>query len=124
MTWKKIILHCMKKQTWEKIRFNDFHSDLSIESCGFIHCSDPQNFWRVIHHFKDIQEDLVLLIIDPSLLRSPVKWEDLDKCGRNYPHIYGKLNLDAVIDCILLQRNKKDDFFISENENKYSIRLT
>ena len=31
-----------------------------------------------------------------DLLDAPVKWEDLEGCGRTYPHIYGPIKADAV----------------------------
>ncbi|WP_307413511.1 DUF952 domain-containing protein [Paenibacillus sp. W2I17] len=31
-----------------------------------------------------------------SKIKSKVVWEDLYNEGRQYPHIYGELNLDAV----------------------------
>jgi len=42
------------------------------------------------------QPDLLLLHIDESKLTSPVKFELAPSINEEFPHIYGRLNLDAV----------------------------
>lgn len=53
--------------------------------------------WRVAPNFKILIDILVLLCIDTDKLESEVRWEDLDNCGRSYPHVYGLFNLNAVV---------------------------
>jgi uncharacterized protein (DUF952 family) len=50
------------------------------------------------------RSDLVLLVIDPARLRSELRWEapagppaDGIEPGDSFPHIYGPLNLEAVV---------------------------
>lgn len=95
-----MILHCMKKDTWEKIRNEAYFGQAQIESEGFIHCSPVEYFHRVAPNFREIKEELVLLLIDEDLLSVEVKWEDGDSCGRYYPHIYGLVDLKAVTDVL------------------------
>ena len=92
-----MILHCLKKETYEEIQNDKYYGKRNIELEGFIHCSPVEYMWRVAPNFKEVPHELVLLCIDESRLESEVRWEDGDHCGRNYPHIYGLLNLDAVI---------------------------
>ena len=42
--------------------------------------------------------DLVLLTIDTERVASPIRYELVPGQDLPYPHIYGPLNLDAVID--------------------------
>lgn len=91
-----MILHCMKKSTWEERRNKDFWGKRNIEAEGFIHCSQPEFFWRVAPNFDNIDDELVILCIDESKLSAKVKYEDGDNCGRSYPHIYGMINNSAV----------------------------
>jgi uncharacterized protein (DUF952 family) len=42
------------------------------------------------------RDDLLLLKIDPQKLSAPVKYEDVGD-GRLFPHIYGPLDVSAVI---------------------------
>jgi len=91
-----VILHCMKKETWEKVKDNKYFGEKSLELEGFVHCSPVEYMWRVAPNFKDVTDELVLLCIDTDKLKSEVRWEDGDKCGRSYPHVYGLINTDAV----------------------------
>lgn len=92
-----MILHCMKKTTWEERKHKLAWGNRNIQADGFIHCSTAEYFWRVAPNFKDIEEELVLLCIDESKLKAEVRYEDGDNCGRFYPHVYGLINNDAVI---------------------------
>ncbi len=43
------------------------------------------------------RRDLVLLVVDVTRLHAPLRYEDCYAAGQAYPHLYGPLNLDAVI---------------------------
>jgi uncharacterized protein (DUF952 family) len=47
----------------------------------------------VNHYYADIP-DLVLLWIDPKLLKPTISWDAVGK--ESYPHVCGPINLDAV----------------------------
>ncbi len=80
-----------------------YHAD-SLSTQGFIHCSKPSQIVDVANAFYRGQQGLVLLVIDPSKLISELKWEppaepepSHARADDLFPHIYGPLNLDAVI---------------------------
>jgi uncharacterized protein (DUF952 family) len=61
----------------------------------FIHASPADQLTRVANkHYRGVK-DLHLLCVDPRRVRAPVRWEPA--AGGLYPHIYGPLNLDAVL---------------------------
>ena len=101
-----MILLCMKKTTWEERKDKECWGKRNIDADGFIHCSTVEYFWRVAPIFNDIKEELVLVCIDESKLKSEVKYEDGDNCGRAYPHVYGLINNDAVIEVLPFLRNE------------------
>ena len=105
-----MILHCMKKETWLERKNKQFWGKRNIEAEGFIHCSTVEYFWRVAPNFKEINEELLLLCIDESKLKSEVRYEDGDNCGRFYPHVYGLINNDAVIAVLPFLRNENGDY--------------
>lgn len=91
------ILHIMKKSAWEKRKNREFWGRRNVDAEGFIHCSQPEYFWRIAPNFEGTDEELVILCIDENkLLSAPVKYEDGDGCGRSYPHVYGMINNSAV----------------------------
>ena len=94
----KIILHCMKKSEWDKLKNEKLLNLLSPQ--GFIHCSTPDNFVYVAPNFKKLKDDLVLLCIDEGKVKAEVKYEEFESSGHFYPHIYGCLNADAIIDVV------------------------
>lgn len=93
-----ILLHITHKKEWTEAQRRGFYSAPSLESEGFIHCSTPSQVVGVAERFYTGQKELVLLVIDPGLLKAPVKFEPgSDKADELFPHIYGSLNLDAVL---------------------------
>jgi len=93
---QKIILHACAKTDWQKAQKEQEYKTSSLDTQGFIHCSEADTIIGVANsHWKD-RSDLVLLIIDSAKVKSEIKYELDPKGGKIYPHIYGPLNLDAV----------------------------
>lgn len=70
----------------------------TLEQEGFIHAS-REDQWRAVRtrFYADVPESLVLLEIDPARLTSELRVEEVVEAGDTFPHIYGPLNLDAVV---------------------------
>ena len=105
-----MILHCMKKTSWEERKEKEYWGKRNIEEEGCIHCSTVEYFWRVAPNFIDIKEELVLVCIDENKLKSELRYEDGDNCGRKYPHIYGLINNDAVIQVLPFLKNENGTY--------------
>ena len=75
------------------------------DGAAFIHCSHADQVAMVANSFyADVTESLRLLVIDVELLVSALCDEDLDAVGISFPHLYGPLNLDAVVDVRVYER--------------------
>ncbi|WCN37613.1 DUF952 domain-containing protein [Aneurinibacillus uraniidurans] len=75
---------------------------------GFIHATKGDDLLykvanRVYHNFD---AELLLLVIDEELVTSTIKYEQA-KDGNLYPHIYGPLNMDAIIEIKTMHRTKE-----------------
>jgi uncharacterized protein (DUF952 family) len=105
----------MKKMTWEERKNKEFWGQRNINADGFIHCSTIEYFWRVAENFISAKDEMVLLCIDEDKLQSEVKYEDGDNCGRLYPHVYGLINNDAVIQVLPFLKNE-DGTWIKNSE--------
>lgn len=91
-----MIAHCMKKNTWNKLRNDAYWGYQDLENEDLIHCSPIKYLWRVLPNFENEEEELVIICIDEEKLKAEVRYEDDDGCGRYYPHVYGPINSDAV----------------------------
>ncbi len=69
----------------------------SLDEVGFIHCSRREQVAVVANARYRGERALVLLVIDRDRVRAEVRDEDLEGSGDLFPHIYGPLNLDAVV---------------------------
>jgi glutathione S-transferase len=72
--------------------------DRTLAEEGFIHTSQAAQVERVANAFYQGVPDLVLLTIDTERVGSPIKYELVPGQDLPYPHIYGPLNVDAVVE--------------------------
>jgi uncharacterized protein (DUF952 family) len=71
----------------------------SLSEEGFIHASQATQVADVANMFyRGVPDELVLLVIDPDLVRAPIRYEHVPGAEDPFPHIYGPLNPDAVVD--------------------------
>lgn len=67
----------------------------SLDEEGFIHCARSHQLADVVDRYYGADAEIVLFEIDTDRLTSPL--QD-DAAGDDvYPHIYGPLNMDAVV---------------------------
>ena len=69
----------------------------SLEEQGFIHCSFDSQVQATADLIYRGRSDVLLLTIDTSRLRSEVRVESVDGGTNRFPHIYGPLPVDAVV---------------------------
>lgn len=92
-----MIYHVLKKENWQKAVEQGFYEAESLASEGFIHASKIHQVAGVLDRYFKGQQDLVVLHIDEHKLISPFTYEFSDSVNEEFPHIFGKLNLDAVL---------------------------
>jgi len=98
-----VIYHIAIRADWETAQTDGEYTrssvDKSLAEEGFIHASQASQVARTANKFyRDVPGDLVLLVIDPDLLRAEVRYEDVPGAELPFPHIYGPLNTDAVVE--------------------------
>lgn len=91
-----MILHITWSDEWQQAKAKGKYLSKTLAADGFIHCSAPEQVIGVADDLFRGQHGLVLLCIDEKKLQAEVRWEDLYDCGKDYPHVYGPINLDAV----------------------------
>jgi uncharacterized protein (DUF952 family) len=95
-----VILHITKRDAWEKAQALGSYRADTLESQGFIHCSTPAQAVRVANSLFRGQDDLVLLCIDSGEVEADIRYENLEGGEELFPHVYGPLNLSAVISAL------------------------
>jgi uncharacterized protein (DUF952 family) len=91
------ILHCTTRAAWDAAVAGGVYAADSLASEGFIHCSTPAQMLAVADARFRGRGGLVLLCIDADRLNSEVRYENLEGGTQLFPHVYGPLNLDAVL---------------------------
>jgi uncharacterized protein (DUF952 family) len=92
----QVILHIVARGEWERARREGVYRPASLAREGFIHCSAPAQVVRVANASFRGTKGLVLLCIDPAAVRAEIRREG-PAPDALFPHIYGPLNLDAVV---------------------------
>jgi glutathione S-transferase len=97
------IYHIAIRADWERALADGEYTRSSVDRTlaeeGFIHASQASQVARTANRFyRDVAGDLVLLVIDPGRLRAELRYEDVPGAELPFPHVYGPLNVDAVIE--------------------------
>jgi uncharacterized protein (DUF952 family) len=108
-----MIYHLTTRQAWRESQQRGEYRAESLESEGFIHSSTERQILPVAEAFFRGQSEILLLEIDPALLSSALRWEAPSGGtpppgvpeGDLFPHIYGPINLDAIVKVYNLESN-------------------
>lgn len=90
------IYHITKRELWEAAQPSGEYRAPDLESEGFIHASTAEQVVDVANNRFRARTGLVLLEIEASRVTPEIRFEEAENT-RKYPHIYGPLNLDAVV---------------------------
>jgi uncharacterized protein (DUF952 family) len=72
----------------------------SLAAEGFIHFSTERQLLRSAERFFAGRDDVVVVSVREDRLAAPLRFEVAH--GEPFPHLYGALNLDAVVDAVPL----------------------
>lgn len=101
-----MIYHAIPKTDWEKFKDKKEFTHPSLEKDGFIHFSLLEQVISIAYYtYRDSEDEILLLEVDEKKLNSKVLHEDLKLHGR-YPHVYGPINMDAVVNVYELERDR------------------
>ncbi len=107
-----LILHIARREEWEAEQAEGFYSPANFEREGFIHGSLPEQILGSAQKHYLGQRDLVLLGIDSRRVQAEIRFENLVGGSQPFPHIYGKLNRDAVIGTSSFEANSEGAFLL------------
>jgi uncharacterized protein (DUF952 family) len=96
------ILHVARAAEWRAAADGYVYAPSAFADEGFVHCCTPEQLDYVLDtHFRD-ERDLVLLTIEPTSLSSRIEWEPRPGPEGPFPHVYGPLDVRAVVEVATL----------------------
>jgi uncharacterized protein (DUF952 family) len=97
-----MIFHITDPDRWARSVAEGEHTGSSrgveLADEGFIHCSTQAQWPATVERFYADAESLLLLHIDETLLDVPLLYEHSGDAPDPFPHIYGPINLSAVVE--------------------------
>lgn len=97
-----VIYHVTTAAEWNKAREKGFYEAPSLHSEGFIHCSQEGQVAGVLERYFSGKTGLVKLVIDTDKLKSKYVFDWSPSAQDTFPHVYGPINAEAVVDIIAL----------------------
>jgi uncharacterized protein (DUF952 family) len=102
-----LMFHLALASDWEEAQAPGVYAvstlGRTLDEEGFIHASRADQWAGVRERFyTEVSEPLVLLTIDRSRLLAEVRDEVVPGLDETFPHIYGPVNVDAVVEARLL----------------------
>jgi uncharacterized protein (DUF952 family) len=89
------IYHITQESDWQAAKAQGFYHAPSLENEGFIHCSYQDQVCDTANRYYSGVHGLVLLEIAPEKLSC--HWlDELSTGDELFPHVYGRINLEAV----------------------------
>ena len=96
-----MIYHLTDAATWAASQAAGEHTGstrgVSLAEEGYIHCSTAEQWPGVVERYYADATDLLLLHLDEARLTAPLVYEQLGTAPAAFPHVYGPINLDAVV---------------------------
>lgn len=92
-----IVYHLTVEQEWEQAKLKGHYEAASLAEEGFIHCSEERQLSGVLARYFKGRKGLVKLLIETTRLASPLYYDWSPSIEDTFPHIYGPVNLDAVV---------------------------
>ncbi|MFK4289526.1 uncharacterized protein (DUF952 family) [Bacillus sp. RC240] len=100
-----MITKVITKRNWRITKNIGEINEASLKEEGFIHCSLLDQALKVAQKHFNHEKDVLLLTIDPSLVKAEIKYE-LASNGQEYPHVYGVINVEAIVEVVPFSKEK------------------
>lgn len=97
-----VFYHVTTAADWDAAKQRGEYIHPSLEAEGFIHCSQDHQVAGVLERYFAGKTDLVKLVIESDKLTSKYVFDWSKSTADTFPHVYGPINIDAVIDVIRL----------------------
>jgi uncharacterized protein (DUF952 family) len=97
-----VIYHITFAEEWNKAKQQGYYEHPSLAAEGFIHCSLDNQIEGVLKRYFEGKTGLVKLVIDTEKLTSRYVFDWSRSTADTFPHVYGPINVDAVIEVVAI----------------------
>jgi len=110
-----LIYHMALASRWHSWPQNTPYLPEAYADDGFVHCTAGDELMiKVANSFyRSVPGNFLALVVDTGRLTSRLEWEAPapgDQLAPSFPHIYGPINLDAIVDVKTMVRDAKGTF--------------
>lgn len=93
-----VIYHMCRADEWvQALESGSYPGSSQDRADGFIHFSTRDQVWTSAAKHRRGQDGILLLAVDAKSLGDALKWEP-SRGGQLFPHLYGPLDIGAVIE--------------------------
>lgn len=105
-----LIYHMLPANVWQAQSPTEPYCAATLATEGFVHCTqEPERLlWVANQFYQQISGDFVILCLETVQVQAEIRWEAAD--GHRFPHIYGPIELAAVVDVLPFPRNPNGQF--------------
>lgn len=109
-----IFYHIVTPGFWQQFAGLDYYEAPSLYTEGFIHASKGEQVEATLNRYYKNEQEVLLLKIEASMLVPELKYEVAPSVNQEFPHIYGRLNKDAIVEILPLAAAEGGGFAIAD----------
>jgi uncharacterized protein (DUF952 family) len=113
-----ILYHIATTRDWRRAQNEREYTHASLATEGFIHLSTAAQIESVANTFFVGVTDLLLLKLDSERLHHELRFDNAvapDGSTQPFPHLYGPLNMDAIVQVLRLDRDEDGQFRLADS---------
>jgi uncharacterized protein (DUF952 family) len=110
-----LIYHLAPADRWRAWPAGTPYVPAEYDADGFVHCTAGDDLMLQVANrfYRHVPGEWLLLVIDPARLTVPLRWERPapdDDLAPLFPHIYGPIHPEAVVEVRPVQRSADGTF--------------
>ena len=107
-----MIFHIATEEQWLNAKRLGEYTHASLEKEGFIHCSTREQIVNTANRYFMDYPHIFVLHIQEDKLKAKVTYEP-STGGELFPHIYGTINLDSIVNVTQEGRDDNGIFYLT-----------
>jgi len=106
-----LLFTAIKDSDWKSVSESGRFEPESVEEKGRVKCFTGDQAQSIINHYFDKEDVVLLVVLDPLRIQTPIK--HIQEDGFKFVAVQGAVTIDAIIDKIKLNADKKGKFSLN-----------